>query len=66
MGKYSKYFVAMMILATVFLGLGLIALELEIGVSVAVVMFVLSFIVWFVAVNAPNHEKYTRKYRTRL
>jgi len=56
MKKYSKYYKTMMVMAII---IGLCACIAPI-VEVSAVLFVVSFILWFGGVMAPDYEKYVQ------
>lgn len=59
--KYSTYFKIMMILSVFFLGLSIESF-LENMPSLCAVLSVLTFLLWYAGVMAPDSEKYTKEY----
>jgi hypothetical protein len=62
--KYSMYFKIMMTLSVFFLGLGIEAC-LETLPTLCACFIVISFILWFSGIMAPDSEKYSDEYNKK-
>jgi len=62
--KYTNYFKIMICISLFLIGVAIVACPMSPGLCA--VCAVMSFIFWFVAVMAPDHEKYTPEYLKRL
>lgn len=61
MKKYTKYFKRMMLVALIFLALA-VASMLDKEPTLCAICIVVSFIMWFGGVMAPDGEKFTAEY----
>lgn len=59
--KYTNYFRGMMIVSLFFLGCAVEA-YLEMLPTLCAVLCVVSFVLWFGGITAPDSEKYTPEY----